>query len=274
MSGFHLVTLPIGNNKDLTLRAKETLEAAKIILAEDTRVFKEFCKHNEISLESKQIDSFHDHTDDRKTARFIDLAKDTEVVLVSDAGSPIISDPAYPLIQAAIKNQLNIKSSPGVNSVTLALELSGLPPSPFHFHAFIPRDKGKRKKFAEQILEQYGTHIFFEGVSRVKETLDILSEQIPEENFCVCRELTKEFESVYRFKGSQWAQFKDVITYKGEFVILVHNSRNTNKSISSEVSTLANELIEKGSHPKKLSKLLSLLTDKSAKEIYQILQNK
>jgi 16S rRNA (cytidine1402-2'-O)-methyltransferase len=272
MSGLQLVTLPIGNNRDLTFRAKESLEQAAKILAEDTRVLRDFCKHNDISLEGKKLDSFHDHTDEKKIMRIVEQMQSETIILVSDAGSPIISDPAFPIVQAALKAGLELKTAPGVSSVIVALELSGLPPSPFHFHAFIPRDKGKRMKFSEQIAGQYGTHIFFEGVSRVKDTLDILTTDYPEESFCVARELTKDFESVHRFKGMQWQSIKDEITYKGEFVILVHNSNQFLGGASAEVVGLANQIIDKGIHPKKLSKLLSHLTGRASKEIYQNLQ--
>lgn len=274
MSELILVTLPIGNNKDLTFRAKEILEKEMLVMAEDTRVFREFCKHNEITIEGKKVDSFHDHSGDKKREKVFQWLAKGNVVLVSDAGSPVVSDPAYPIVQEAISRGIKISTAPGVSSVTVALELSGLPPSPFHFHAFIPREKGKRQKFSESISSSYGTHIFFEGVSRVEGTMDILSKHYPEEKFCIARELTKDFESIYRFKGQEWESIKSEVTFKGEFVILVNISQDVSIALSPEVMELANEIAQKGVHPKKLSKLLSYLTGKPAKEIYTNLQNK
>lgn len=274
MSELILVTLPIGNNKDLTIRAREVLEKETRVMAEDTRVFREFCKHNDISLEGKKIDSFHDHSGDKKLYKAFQWLEEANVVLVSDAGSPIVSDPAFPIVQAAIEKGVNIQSAPGVSSVTVALELSGLPPSPFHFHAFIPREKGKRQKFSESLCSSYGTHIFFEGVSRVEGTLDILSKVHPDEKFCIARELTKDFQSIHRFYGKEWEQVKAEVTFKGEFVILVNISNEASAAMSPEVLELAHELADNGVHPKKLSKLLSHLTGKPTKEIYQNLQKK
>lgn len=274
MSDLILVTLPIGNNKDLTLRAKEILEQNTRIMAEDTRVFREFCKHNGISLEGKEIDSFHDHSDERKKKKMMEWLEQDDVLLVSDAGSPLISDPAFPMIQTALDHGISIKTIPGVSSVIVALELSGLPPTPFHFHAFIPREKGKRKKFSDELGQQYGTHIFFEGVSRVKETLDILTGDHADEQFCIARELTKEYESVHRFTGKQWEEIKNEVVYKGEFVILLHISKAASTGLSSESMALAQQLAVGGVHPKKLSKLLSEITGISPKEVYQNLQKK
>lgn len=273
MSGIKLITLPIGNNKDLTFRAKEELELANIIYAEDTRVFREFCKHNGISLESKKIDSFHDHTDERKLSRIVSLMEDSTVCLVSDAGSPIISDPSFPLVLAAKESGFSIETIPGVSAVTAALELSALAPSPFHFYSFIPRDKGKKNAFYEECKSVYGTHIFFEGVSRVEKTVGELTKIFPDSDFCIAREITKTHESVHRFKGSEWDEVKTQITYKGEFVVLFHNNSKSNTS-NTKLIELAEEILESGAAPKKISKLIAMITDKNSKDIYQKLQKK
>ena len=273
MSDLILVTMPIGNNKDLTIRAKEVLEKTKYILAEDTRVLKDFCKNNSIELNTIKIDSFNDHAGNNKIDKVMSWLEYENVALVSDAGSPIISDPAFPLVKAILESEHTLKSAPGVSAVTSALELSGLPPSPFHFHAFIQRDHGKKDSFFDELSSLYGTHIFFEGVSRVEKTMDHICQKLPEFDFCIARELTKSFESVYRFKGSEWNSIKQDMVYKGEFVILVHNSNRTNVA-NGDVLKMANEIIEKGAHPKKLSKLLSEITQRPTKEIYQFLSVK
>lgn len=274
MSELILVTLPIGNNKDLTFRAHEVLEKETLVMAEDTRVFREFCKHNGICIEGKKIDSFHDHSGDKKLNKVFQWLEKGNVILVSDAGSPVVSDPAYPIVQEAIEKGIKIRTTPGVSSVTVALELSGLPPSPFHFHAFIPREKGKRQKFSQALKSSYGTHIFFEGVSRVEGTMDILSKDYPNEKFCIARELTKDFETIHRFRGNEWDLIKKDVTFKGEFVILANISQEGTVALSPEVSELALDISKNGVHPKKLSKLLSHLTGIPTKEIYQNLQKK
>lgn len=273
MSGILLITLPIGNNEDLTPRAKNGLQNSTIIYAEDTRVLREFCRHNDINLSDKTVHSFHDHSDEKTLNSIGEIMKQEEIALVSDAGSPIISDPCFPLVKKALELGLNIRTLPGVSSVTTALEVSGLPPSPFHFHSFIPRDKGKRLNFFDECKSIYGTHIFFEGVSRVVKSIDDLVQVFPEESFCIARELTKTHESVYRFDATSWEQIKPELILKGEFVILFTNS-NKNNSSSSKALEFATEIIEKGAHPKKLSKLLSEISGISSKEIYQKLIKK
>jgi 16S rRNA (cytidine1402-2'-O)-methyltransferase len=272
MSGIVLVTLPIGNNKDLTPRAKTALEQSSIIYAEDTRVLREFSKHNDIDLTGKKIQSFHDHTD-QKISSIGEIMKTNTIVLVSDAGSPVISDPSFPLVRKALELGLDVKTCPGVSAVIAALELSGLAPSPFHFHSFIPREQGKRKTFFEECRSVYGTHIFFEGVSRVVKSVEDLIAAFPHESFCIARELTKTHESVYRFRASEWSDIKEHITLKGEFVILFTNSHKSTGA-NPRVLEMANQIIEEGAHPKKLSKLLSEITGTPTKEIYQNLIKK
>ena len=125
MSGLVLVTLPIGNNGDLTFRAKEALEKYNYIVAEDTRVLKEFLKFNGINFETKKIESFHDHADNAKLDKIISVIEKQWVVFVSDAGSPVISDPAFPLIKEVLDKGYKLETMPGVSAVTTALELSG-----------------------------------------------------------------------------------------------------------------------------------------------------
>lgn len=272
MSSIKLVTVPIGNHLDITLRALEVLKNGNIIYCEDTRVFKELCKRCEISLENKSIRSFHDHSSEVQLRNIIELAKTQECLFVSDAGSPIISDPAYPLVQQALRENVKIESIGGISSVTSALELSALPPIPFHFHGFLARDSSKFNQDLELISSQYGTHIFFEGKSRVIKTLQTLSERYPDFQFTLCRELTKEFESVYRFKGKEFTTIVEEIILKGEFVILIHNSHKENSRASSfELQALAKEIIDKGARPKKLAKLLALITQDNSKLIYESL---
>jgi 16S rRNA (cytidine1402-2'-O)-methyltransferase len=270
LSDLILVTMPIGNNKDLTIRAREVLETAKYIVAEDTRVLRDFCKNNSIEIKASKVESFNDHAGNNKIEKVLSWLDHDNVAFVSDAGSPIVSDPAYPLVKTILESEHELRTIPGVSAVTTALELSGLPPSPFHFHAFIPRDNGKKDTFFEEMAGVYGTHIFFEGVSRVEKTMSHICEKFKEFDYCIARELTKTFETVHRFKGSEWESIKANITYKGEFVILLHNPNKVN-AMNSDILKMATEIIENGAHPKKLSKLLSEITQKPTKEIYQLL---
>ena len=270
MSGIKLVTLPIGNCEDITLRAINSLKVASIVYSEDTRVFKDFCRRADISLEGKSVRSFHDHSGDKQLESIIELAKTELIIFVSDAGSPIISDPAFPLITKAIDDGINIETNGGVSAVITALELSGLAPIPFHFHGFLARDKGKFNQDLSLIGSQYGTHIYFEGKSRVLATLESIAKAYPDNDIVLARELTKEFQSLHRFKGHEFNTVKDEITFKGEFVILVNNSvKSQSAQSSAQLKEMAQEIIDKGAKPKKLAKLLAEITGENSKSIYE-----
>jgi 16S rRNA (cytidine1402-2'-O)-methyltransferase len=270
MSGIVLVTVPIGDEQDITLKAKSLIEQSVNIYAEDTRVFKELCKRLAIDYSAKKIRSFHDHSGAGAIGLILDLAQSETCLFVSDAGSPIISDPAYPLVLKAIEKDISVTNAAGISAVLSALELSGLPPIPFHFHGFFGRDKGKITQELDQIAQQYGTHIFFEGKSRVMSTLELVGKRFPTSQICLCRELTKQFQSIHRFKGEEFSQIKESITIKGEFVVLIGNSVKAAKSSSTqETLDLAQEIITSGAKPKKLAKLLALITNTPSKDIYK-----
>ena len=136
MPGLYLVTTPIGNIKDLTPRALDAIKSCDVAFCEDTRVFKKLCSMLEVDLAGKHVNSFHDHSSEQKLSGIVELARTKKCLFLSDAGSPIISDPAYPLIQMCLTKGVELHSVPGVSSIVTALELSGLAPIPFHFHGF------------------------------------------------------------------------------------------------------------------------------------------
>ncbi|MFA7612739.1 MAG: 16S rRNA (cytidine(1402)-2'-O)-methyltransferase [Candidatus Caldatribacteriota bacterium] len=267
-----LLNTPIGNLNDLTPRVLEALRTGEYFAVEDTRVFKELLNHSGISLEGKKIWSFNDHAEAHQINHFCDLVLGgSDLYLASDAGSPMISDPAYPLVSAAIEKGIEIESYSGVSSPIMALELSGLPPIPFHFHGFLPREE--KKKYTEFENLSHGTHIFFEAPTRIEETLSVLSKVSAELDVCVVRELSKKFQQVIRFKNHDYQNVKDELTVKGEFVLLVHSKNKSSSVASDELRKLAGELLEKNS-AKTLSKLLGHILNRPSKEIYQELNRK
>jgi len=262
-----LVTTPIGNENDITLSALNFLKNSKIIYCEDTRKSKDLLKRLDIDYSNKYINSFHDHSSQSLLEKICQESKENLVCYLSDAGSPLISDPAYPLIKKAIELEVNLQSASGISSLIYALELSGLPSNPFSFHGFIGRSVKDIKTFSETVKSQYGTHIFFEGVSRVEKTLDQLCLELGSLDFVVARELTKTFEEVHRFKGENFSTIKKDFVFKGEFVILIHNPNSTKMS-SSELVDLANDVIDSGAKGKSLAKLLAKITNQNTKDIY------
>ncbi len=268
------VTTPIGNSEDITLRALNVLKQNKNIFCEDTRVFKDLCRRLQIDFSDKKIYSFHDHSSEKQIESILKLLETVDCVYVSDAGSPVISDPAYPLLKECFKREIEVDIVSGISSVTASLEVSGLAPTPFHFHGFLQREKSAVENFVDLCNQQYGTHIIFEGVSRVQETLKILTKKMPSYEFAVVRELTKEYESVYRFIGRDFESIIDKIVYKGEFVILIRNPIKKGNTTSSNLVETAEQIIAKGPKPKLISKLISQITNKDAKEIYSLLNKK
>ena len=217
-----LLGLPIGNLNDLTHQAKEALTHGKNYIVEDTRSFGRLLSLLNIKREDKKFISFHDHSDERKIEYLLQKLKEGETwYLASEAGSPVISDPGYPLIKKALANGYQVESHPGISSVIVALELSGLPPVPFYFHGFLPR-KTQAKQNLFMALPFNKTHICFEGKSRIEATLLLLSEIHPSAQIALCRELTKKYQQVYRFVAKDFHHQQKTISYKGEFVLLFY----------------------------------------------------
>ena len=269
MSELVLVSLPIGNVGDITLRALEALKSGKTFYAEDTRVFKDLLKNLGVDFSDKFIDSFHDQSIG-KIEQVVARIKSGEVVyLVSDAGSPIVSDPAYPLLKKLVEEQIAIKTLPGVTAVITALELSALPPHPFHFWGFIGRGKGEKKDFYKNLGGISGTHIFFESPHRVHETIEAFFEVHKDKTLVVTRELTKTFESVYRINFSDLPSIRSLVMDKGEFVLLFHNeSSGSTKVMDEEIVELTRDYLENGGTPKKLAKIISKIVGSDTKTVY------
>jgi 16S rRNA (cytidine1402-2'-O)-methyltransferase len=265
-----LLNTPIGNLGDITPRVSEALKNGTTFAVEDTRVFKDLLNHLGVSVSGKRIFSLHDQSESSQVSKLLELCHGDDLYVASEAGSPIISDPAYPLIVAAYEKGIKVESYSGVSSPVMALELSGLPPIPFQFHGFLPRETGKREKIFAEV--GYGTHIFFEAPTRVEDTLDELSKVRPDADIAVVRELSKKFEQVLKFKGQEWKEVKKDLTFKGEFVVLFHN-KETSGGSNSELKELAGDILKTGATPKSLAKLLGLILDRPTKEIYSELND-
>ena len=213
-----VVGTPIGNLEDITLRAISTLQNVNLILAEDTRNSKKLL--NAHNIDSKMI-SYHDHSSEKEIKKIVDLLLDgKDLALISDAGTPTISDPGYGLIRECIKNDIAIIPVPGVSSITAAMSVSGLPSDSFTFIGFLPQKKGRLKKI-NQLQALDNTIILFESPFRLKKTLNQLLEHLGNRTVVIGRELTKLYEEVIR------GNLKDVIVHfseskiKGEIVIMI-----------------------------------------------------
>jgi len=214
----YIVSTPIGNLKDITLRALETLEDVEFILCEDTRITSRLLNHYNIS---KKLISFNAVSESKKIPNVIERIKSGDnCALVSDAGTPAISDPGVRLVSAAIKEQIDVVPVPGTSAVITALTISGLPTDSFIFEGFIPQKKGRQKKLKE-LVEEKRTIILYESTYRIKKLVDELAEYLPDRYIVVCRELTKKFEETWRGYPNEIKEVIDEKISKGEFVIVV-----------------------------------------------------
>ena len=219
MGTLFIVATPIGNLGDITLRALETLKSVDIILCEDTRVTKNLLVHFEITTSTM---SYHQHSDSGTTKKIQALlAEGKNLALVTDAGTPGISDPGNLLIAELLKaNPTQIISPiPGASAVIAALSISGLPTDKYIFMGFPPH-KNKRLKFFQEVAESKYTVAFYESSHRILKAMENLTTVLDtERSICVCREITKKFETIYR--GSVGGIAEMQLSEKGEFVVIV-----------------------------------------------------
>ena len=215
----YLVATPIGNLGDMTLRAIETLRAVDIVASEDTRKTGILLKHFDIS---KPQMSFHEHNEQRAGERIETLLKDGKsVAVVSDAGTPGISDPGFTLVRRAIQEDLPVTMIPGPTAFVMALVLSGLPSHSFTFRGFPPRKPIGRRKFFEVDREAPHTLIYYESPYRLEAFLKDALEVFGDREAAIANDLTKKFESVQRGKLSSLLEAASHSTAKGEYIVVI-----------------------------------------------------
>lgn len=215
----YIVSTPIGNLGDITLRALETLKLVDVIAAEDTRHTGQLLKHFGIS---KPLTSFFAHNENVKSEYIVGLLKEgKKVALVSDAGTPGIADPGFPLIRAVKEAGLPITVIPGPCAAIAGLSLSGLPNHEFVFMGFLPVKPGQRKKKLEESRTIGKTTIFYESPHRIEKTLKEIVDTLGDMDVTIARELTKTFEEAYTMKASQWIKHISEKPLKGEIVMLL-----------------------------------------------------
>jgi 16S rRNA (cytidine1402-2'-O)-methyltransferase len=217
-NSLYVVSTPIGNLKDITLRALEVLKDVDFVACEDTRVTGFLLNHYEIN---KELISLNVNNESQKTEYLLDrIINGESCALLSDAGTPTISDPGIRLISAAIRKGINIITVPGPSALTAALTISGLPTDSFVFEGFIPQKKGRQKKLKE-LSGEPRTIIIYESVYRILKLLNELNDYMPGRLLVVCREMTKKFEEVWRGYPGDILESIDNKTLKGEFVIVI-----------------------------------------------------
>ena len=251
--GLHIVSLPIGCLSDISFRALHMLSNSDYVAGEDTRNVKSLFKLLKIKKSMKGIISYHDHSSLNTRRKIIDLIKEGKsVALVCDAGTPLISDPGYKLVNTAIKEGLDVFTIPGPSSVIAGLTISGLPTDTFSFLGFLPHTKSKKKRLLETYLKLEASLIIFESGKRLQKTVELLSETCsPSTEICICRELTKFNEEIIRFKAEEGAKvIKRMRSSKGEFVIIVGKNEARGfdlKNLDEQLKKLRKSMSMKGS---------------------------
>ena len=269
MSGqINIVSTPIGNLKDITLRAIETLKSVDLILAEDTRIAKKLLNHFSIN---NTLESFNDKNEDLKNENLIkDLKEGKNIAIISDAGTPLISDPGFKLIRSAREENIKVTPIPGCTALIAGLSASGISSDKFTFLGFLPRTKIKRRKNLRQLVHKQETLIFFESVHRIGSTIEDMKELFGQERKAVlCKEITKIYES---FIGNNFMEITDYIKehqdkLKGEFTIIVEGNRELSIDLQKIDKIL--DILQSQISSKDAIKICSIITGYKKSTIYK-----
>ena len=217
----YLVATPIGNLEDITIRAKRILNEVDLVLAEDTRKSGALLKSLGIK---KPFLSFHDHNEGQRIKQVVAHLKEKKnVALISNAGTPTISDPGYKLVRECKKEGIEVTSIPGPSSIINALALSSLPHEKFIFLGYLPRKKNAQKKFLEETKWFAGAVVFFESPYRIEKALKAVKEVFGDKMVALAREMTKKFEEIIECRVGEAIEKIGKKEPKGEFTIIIDN---------------------------------------------------
>lgn len=265
-----MVATPIGNVLDMSPRARQVLESADLVLAEGTRRSLQLCR--ELGVRVRRITSFHDHNEQEKEPEMLErLARGENLALISDAGTPVIADPGYRLARAAREKGFSVHPVPGPSAPVTALSAAGIPPLPYTFLGFMPRDRAGRKKLFSAFAPVPGTLVFFERKDRLNDTLETAASLLGARECAVCRELTKTHEEFILFHledRSEWPQ-----SLLGELTVLIGPPREEIRTGEEEVSRILAEESASGGKPKAVARRVQArVTGWSASDIYALAQ--
>jgi len=266
----YLVSTPIGNINDISIRAIDVLNAVDIILTEDTRVTSKLLKHHSVTTK-ESLQSFNQINEDKKAPDIIsELKEGKDVALVSDAGTPLISDPGYKFIRHARENSIKVEPVPGCCALIAAITASGLPSDRFSFYGFLPRTTSKRIKELKKLSNKEETLIFYESVHRIQSSIEDMMNIFGSNRPAVlCKEITKIHES---FIGETLSEITTFIEnnqdkVKGEFTVVVQGS-STSEESNDDLDKVLRMLMMDLSL-KKTVEIASKLTKISKSKIYE-----
>ncbi len=267
----YIVASPIGNLEDITLRALRILKEVDLIAAEDTRHTKKLLVHYGIIT---PLTSYHQHNENAKSASLVQrLSSGCRIALISDAGTPIISDPGFRLVQGAIHAGIPVVPIPGPSALTAVLGASGLPTDRFAFEGFLPARKAERRERLRELREEQRTLVFYEAPHRVKESLQDLLEILGDRQMVLGREMTKVYEEFIRGSVSELAAQAKTKEWRGEMTLVVRGAvgdrvskRERDRDLRSEIKKLRKE----GMRVKEIAELLGERFSLSKREVYRL----
>lgn len=268
MGTLYLVATPIGNLEDISLRALRVLREVDFIAAEDTRRTGVLLAHYEIET---PLISYHEHSDDRRLEDLIGRLENADIALVSDAGSPLISDPGYELIQAAAERGVAVVPIPGPSAVIVALSAAGLPADSFLFSGYLPRKTEERKTLLEQQARVPHTLVFFEVPHRIQSSLgDLVAAFGPDRPAAVCRELTKMHEEIRRGTLGEIAEVLKSEQARGEYTLVVAGAPDEHDWTEAEVRRALEQRIAAGSKPSEAARWVASQSGWARRDVYRL----
>lgn len=268
--GLYLVPTPIGNLQDITLRAIAVLKAATLVAAEDTRHSRILLDH--LGIRAPKLNSLYDQVEERKAGIIIEEVRQGGIVaLISDAGSPLINDPGYKLVSLCLQAHVAVIPLPGPCALITALEAAALPTDAFTFKGFFPVKEQELRACIAELAERPETMVFYESPRRVLKTCEILAELLPGRQICLCRELTKSFESFYRMSSEELPDFlrADPQRTLGEFVVVIAGASHSAGGVEPEIKE-ALAMLLKTTPLKAAVAALSLCSKARPNELYAL----
>jgi 16S rRNA (cytidine1402-2'-O)-methyltransferase len=262
-----LAATPIGNLGDASRRLIEVLENAEIVVAEDTRTTGRLLQALQITNRPRLI-ALHDHNEKQKSAELATLAIEQDIVVVSDAGMPAISDPGYALVAEAVAQGVTVTAIPGPSAVIMALAISGLPTDRFTFEGFLPRKPGERRSTLRALAGEPRTMVFFESPARLASALADMGTVFGEDRrIAVCRELTKFYEEVRRGTAAELVEWASA-GVKGEIVVVVEGAA-PRESSAEDALVQVQRLVASGVRLKEACAEVAAATGLSSRDLYQ-----
>jgi len=260
----YLIPTPIGNLEDITLRAINTLKAVEVIFSEDTRVTGLLLKH--LNIKKKLIAS-HEHNEKENSEKMLNYLKEgKDVGIVTDRGTPVISDPGYGLVKVAIDNGYNVVGLPGPTALIPALITSGINPSPFLFYGFLNSKESKKIKELEQLKKQTATLLFYESPHRIEKTLQNIKDILGNRQISISREISKKYEQITRGKVEDI--LRNGINIKGEFVIVVEGNSESVDYTQISITEHVNVYIKEGHTVNEAIKAVAKDRNLNKKDVY------